>query len=160
MAEANDTPAAVPLGAQIMRKLHGGLKALADEVTKMSAGLDDCPAKAMIGEHVGGLTSAVDGLAKGWAKVYKGMDLDAADEPKTKADEPDGDEGDDAAIDEALRALDADDDDPAADAKGSDVDEEEEAMTPAEKSLVRARIRQLESTIRHRERLARAAAER
>ena len=162
MADTNEI-AGVPLGAQILRKLHGGLRTLGEEVTKMAGSLDECEAKSVIGNMVGGIGSTTGEIEKMWGKYYKDHDINASDatpvDEAAKAVDPDGDGdddtgGEDADIDAALEALGdlGDDDD-----KGMDEDDD---MSPDEKRLVLDRIKKLEATTRHLERLERQAAAR
>lgn len=157
MAEETETPAGVPLGAKILRKLHGGLSSLSADITKMAGELDACEAKDAIGGLVGGLSSAVGEAEKHWGKFYKDHDIAAQDEAAdetVKAEAPtDDDDGDD--IDAALAALGDLDDDGGEDPGKVDKDDDEAAMTPEEKRAVVERIKKLESQIRHRERLSR-----
>ncbi len=159
MADENDKPAGVPLGAQILRKLHGGLSALSAEVTKMAGQLDACEAKDAIGGLVGGIGSAVEEIGKHWGKFYKDHDIAAAEEEpaETKAE---GTDDDDRAAAAALDQITGEGDKPKDDERQikADDDDDEAAMTPDEKRLALDRIKKLEAEIRHRERLQRQAA--
>ena len=83
MADESQEPAPVPLGAQVMRKMHAALKALHGECSKAVGALDDCEAKTLIGEHMGTMEQSFAGMAKAfgvmpsiisakkqWLKVY------------------------------------------------------------------------------------------
>ena len=154
MADETKEPAATPLGAQILRKLHQGIASLAAEVTKMSGPLDQCEAKEAIGGLVGGLGTAAADIEKHWGKFYKDHDLAAADDAETK----DADTDDEKKPDGEQKAED-DHKEPDGDERQIKADDDEEAsMTTDEKRQVVERIKRLEAEIRHRERLQRVAA--
>lgn len=164
-AATTDKPKPVmPYGAQCLRKLRGGLKALVDEVTGMAAPMDDGPAKADLGGFVSGLSDHIGAVEKAWAKHYKDHDIDAEDAPapeETKADKPaettEGDDLSDEDIDAVLDAL-GDDPKPAegnpeekptekSDPVSSDEDDDEANMTPEEKRHLKSRIERLERAL-------------
>jgi hypothetical protein len=144
MADETQEKPGMPLGAKIFRKLKSGLSSLTAEATKMASEMDDCPAKADLGEVVNGLTGHLDGIGKSWGKYYKDHDLDAPDEEETvKADDEETEtEGGDDEVDAALRALDLDDE-----------DEDDGEMSPEEKSKFESEIKALELACEHEERL-------
>jgi len=147
---------AVPLGAQILRKLNRGLTALSEEVTTMAGSLDACEAKDAIGGLVGSIGTMTGEIGKNWGRYYKDLDIDEADEPEPdpddsgakSGDEP-ADDDDDADVAAALAALDdLDDGDEPAD------DDDDEGLSDEEKKAVALRIAKIESQIKHQERLA------
>jgi hypothetical protein len=77
MAE-DTTPPPIPLGAQIMRKMHASLKAAMDIVTPGHGMLDECEAKNTIAEHMKAIGNCMGGMSKAFAKYYKGIELEEA----------------------------------------------------------------------------------
>lgn len=170
--DVNDKPKApvMPLGAQVMRSLHRGIKGIIDQHTEMSGPLDDCGAKSEIGNAIGSLGELHGGLAKAWAKHYKDHDLDAEDPApeETKAEDLDSEkpkEGDaegselsDDDIDAALAALDDDagEDEGDADKEKPKPTEKSEPVDEDDDEQMVMKKRQLESRIKRLERLAAA----
>ena len=158
----DDKPKApvMPLGAQVMRSLHRGIKGIIDQHTEMSGPLDDCGAKSEIGNAIGSLGELHGGLAKAWAKHYKDHDLDAEDldSEKPKEGDAEGSELSDDDIDAALAALDDDagEDEGDADKEKPKPTEKSEPVDEDDDEQMVMKKRQLESRIKRLERLAAA----
>ena len=142
--EPQDDEIPVPLGAQVLKRMHGALKALHGECSKAVGALDDCEAKTLIGEHMGTMEQSFAGMAKAFGKLYKGVDLEDEEEEKPKEEDKkpeDEKKPDDEKKPEDDRVEKAIDD----------------GLSRTEKQVLLSRVRQLESQIRHENRLKRMA---
>lgn len=63
-----------PHGSKVMKSLHKGLHGVLRTTRKGLAAMDECPAKAHVGEHVAGMEKACKSLKGAHGKCYKGMD--------------------------------------------------------------------------------------
>ncbi len=75
---SNDEAPPIPLGAQILRKMYGGCKALGTDLSTMHGSMDESDAKNVIGEHLGTLGNTMSAIEKHFGKAYKGIDLEEA----------------------------------------------------------------------------------
>jgi hypothetical protein len=148
-SEQANAPAPMPIGAQILRKLHGGLRSLSEEITKMAGQMEQCDSKDAIGSLVGGIGTAVGDIEKNWGKFYKELDLAAPEEEVVEGTKAEGGETDVDAIIDELGDLGGDGD--------GDEDDEEANMTPEEKRAVESQIKKLEAELAHADRLERIA---
>jgi hypothetical protein len=143
----DDDEIPVPLGAQVLKRMHGALKALHGECSKAVGALDDCEAKALIGEHMGTMETSFGAMAKAFGKLYKDVDLEDEEEEKKPEDKKKPEDDDKKEPERQIEKADDPEDD----------DDEDDNLTAVEKSLLLSKIRQFESKVRHEERLQRMA---
>ncbi len=157
MAEQDAKPP-IPLGAQILRKMYSGCKALGTDLTALHGQLDESEAKSVIGEHLGSMAGQMSAIEKHFSKAYKGIDLEDATESQEQTQE-------DATPAEAVGDLPPAEADPKPDktpqieTKADDGDDDDD-MDPTEKGMLLNRLNKAASKIRHAERLQRVAANR